>query len=81
MTDDEVGQALKQIAGIGPVRSPVLNTPGDYGLGHEDVTIPVDAAIVKAALFDASHRLLRLIGRPTTPLSDMVATPLFRVER
>lgn len=34
------------------------------------------AVASRGALFDDSHQLSRLIGRPTTPLKDTIATAL-----
>lgn len=60
-------------------------TPEDYARAltengapkdRADFLAGLDAALARGALDDASHDLSRLIGRPTTPLSAVVATAL-----
>ena len=49
-----------------------------FGLpeGFAQVLADSDARAGEGALFDASHTLSRLIGRPTTPIADTVAAAL-----
>lgn len=60
-------------------------SPIEYATALESVGLPasmaeayaaMDAAAAKGALFDDGHALSRLIGRPTTPLSDVVRQAL-----
>lgn len=46
--------------------------PGDVA----DFLAGIDAAVAQGALFDLSHDLSRLIGRPTTPLATTIAQAL-----
>jgi NAD(P)H dehydrogenase (quinone) len=50
------------------------------GLPHDLASLlaDADAAASEGALFDSSRALSRLIGRPTMPLADLVATALGR---